>query len=110
MSRLRLPQRPARLAGLRKENCESRPRGALQWQPFPNGCKLMSWWRSKSGATHDQEKTDRSSESEMDETHPAAAELLELQHAVGNQSVQRILGGSSPGTAEASAEQNAGST
>jgi hypothetical protein len=66
-------------------------------------------WRhhSRSRATHDQEE-DR--ESEIDGTHPAAAELLDLQHAVGNQTMQRVLGGRAPGATESSAEVNASST
>lgn len=68
----------------------------------------MWWHHSRSRATHDQEE-DRESESEIDGTHPAA-ELLELQHAIGNQTMQRVLGGPAPGATESSAEVNAGST
>jgi hypothetical protein len=69
----------------------------------------MWWHHSRSRATHDQEE-DRESESEIDGTHPAAAELLDLQHAVGNQTMQRVLGGRPPGATESSAEVNASST
>jgi len=57
----------------------------------------MWWWHLRSLETSDQEESDQSSESEMLPAHPAAAELINLQHAVGNQTVQRIVA-ESPGT------------
>jgi len=57
----------------------------------------MSWWSSKSRATHDSDE--ESSESETADALPVTHELLDLQQAAGNKAVQRLVDGLSNSSA-----------
>jgi len=51
----------------------------------------MSWWSSKSRATHELDEAEQSSEPDTD-VLTATHELLDLQQAAGNKAVQQIIG------------------
>jgi hypothetical protein len=63
------------------------------------------WWRSRSKTEVDHED-ERSPESELDETYSPLGEVLDLQRAVGNQTVQRILGNSPAKSTSAESSSN----
>ena len=60
----------------------------------------MWWWLSRSRERDQESKSDESEAPEPTQHHSAASHIVDLQQAVGNQSVQRTISGSSPGVSE----------
>jgi hypothetical protein len=57
----------------------------------------MRWWLSQSRQPDQESKSDDSEAVESVENHSADFDIVNLQRAVGNQSVQRMISDSSPG-------------
>jgi hypothetical protein len=57
----------------------------------------MGWWSTRSRERDQEAKSDESEAAEPTEHRSAASRIVDLQHAVGNQSVQRILSDGSHG-------------
>lgn len=70
----------------------------------------MSWWSSKSRATHESDEAEQSSESETADVPPVTHELLDLQQAAGNKAVQRLVAGLSNTSAESPTDSQSHST
>jgi hypothetical protein len=68
----------------------------------------MWWWLSRSRERDQESKSDESEAAEPAQHHSAASRIVDLQQAVGNQSVQRMISDSSPGASKPLTTQSSG--